>query len=338
LKRALSLLYGAVATWRRRQYARHPERRRRVHQPVVSVGNLSVGGSGKTPIAAAIARLLIAHGERPSILSRGYRRRLASDGITIVSDGRKLRATIDTAGDEPLMLARMLPDVPVLVGRERFLAGRLAEEKMGVTVHVLDDGFQHLELERDVDLLVVREEDLTDEVLPAGRLREPRAAAAIADAAIVVVDSPDAAARAASALRVPASFHVVRRLGDPWWFTSDDGSVTPGTRVVAVAGIAHPDEFFRDVAASGFDVAGTLPFRDHHRFTIDDIRTIESAARSAGAIVMTTEKDAVRLEGCGLGRVPVAVVPLTATIEPVDRFAAWLTDRVAGARTRLARS
>jgi tetraacyldisaccharide 4'-kinase len=332
--KSLSLVYGAVATWRRRRYLRDPDRRRHVHQPVISVGNLSVGGTGKTPIAASIARLLIAQGERPSILSRGYRRRLAPDGVTVVSDGRQRRATIDSSGDEPLMLARMLPTVPVLVGRDRYLAGRLAEEKMDVTIHVLDDGFQHLELARDIDLLVIREDNLKDQVLPAGRLREPLLAAAAADAAIVSVESQDAAERVASTLNVPTSFHVHRRLGEPWWFTSDDGAVAPGMRVVGVAGIAHPDAFFRDLAAAGWDVVDAVPFRDHHPFTIDDVRRIESAARSAGAVVMTTEKDAVRLEGCGLGRVPVAVVPLTVTVEPAARFAEWLAARIAEARAR----
>ena len=327
-----AFVYGAVATWRRRRYVRHPERRRHLHRPVVSIGNLSVGGTGKTPLAAALARLLVSRGERPSILSRGYRRRLAPDGVTVVSDGRTLRATIDSAGDEPLMLARLLPAVPVLVGRDRWLAGRLAEEKLGVTVHLLDDGFQHVELARDIDLLAIREQDLDDRVLPAGRLREPLAAASAADAALVSTDSEDAAERVAARLDVATGFRVERRLGDPWWFTNDDGEVAPGTPVVGVAGIARPEAFFRDLSACGWKVVETLPFRDHHQFTIADIRKIESTARAIGGIVMTTEKDAVRLEGCGLGRVPVAVVPLSVSIEPAARFEEWLVGRLAAAR------
>ena len=132
-----------------------PSRRRRLSQPVVSVGNLRVGGSGKTPIVAHIARLLLERGERPAILTRGYARRCRPDGVTVVSDGTTILAGIESAGDEPLMLARALPGVPVLVGANRYLSGRLAEERFGATVHLLDDGFQHLELARDVDLLLV---------------------------------------------------------------------------------------------------------------------------------------------------------------------------------------
>src|SRR4051812_20348862 len=110
---------------RRRWYSRHPSRRRTLHQPVISVGNLRVGGSGKTPIVAAIARLLVGAGERPAILSRGYGRRLVLDGVTVVSDGRAILTGVESAGDEPLWLARALPTVPVLVGASRYLSGRL---------------------------------------------------------------------------------------------------------------------------------------------------------------------------------------------------------------------
>src|SRR5205085_10887183 len=152
--------YGAAAAWRRAWYTAEPRRRRRLDRPVISVGNLRVGGSGKTPIVAYIARLLSAAGERPAILTRGYARRVARDGVTIVSDGTRVVADLDSAGDEPLMLAQGLPAVPVLVGADRYLSGRLAERRLGATVHLLDDGFQHLELAREVDLLLVSEDDL----------------------------------------------------------------------------------------------------------------------------------------------------------------------------------
>ena len=151
---AASSLYGAVASRRRAWYVRSPDRQRRLRQPVISVGNLSVGGSGKTPVVAHLARMLQAFGERPAILSRGYGRRVQDDGVTVVSDGTQVRADFDHAGDEPLMLARALPGVPVVVASERHLAGRLAESQLGATVHLLDDGFQHVQLWRDINLLV----------------------------------------------------------------------------------------------------------------------------------------------------------------------------------------
>ena len=124
-------MYGAAAAWRRRWYGADSTRRRRLAQPVVSVGNLRVGGSGKTPIAEYIARLLRAEGHRPAILTRGYARRVVSDGVTVVSDGTTVLATLDTAGDEPIMLARALPGVGVFVGADRYLSGCLAERRFG---------------------------------------------------------------------------------------------------------------------------------------------------------------------------------------------------------------
>jgi tetraacyldisaccharide 4'-kinase len=331
----MSSLYGAAATWRRQWYGRDPARRRQLRQPVISIGNLRAGGSGKTPIAAAVARLLLRSGERPSILSRGYGRPRPRDGVTIVSDGVEVRADFESAGDEPLMLARMLPGVPVLVGASRYLSGRLAEEKLGATVHLLDDGFQHVELARDVDLLVTSEEDLTDQPLPAGRLREPLLAAANADAALVHAGYDAEAERIGRLLGLSTVFRVERTLGVPRLIGNGDTVVVPTDEpVFGVAGIARPERFFTDLASEGWRIVGTMTFRDHHRYTDRDIARVSAAVRSAGApLVMTTEKDAVRLTGRDLRGLPVAAVPLTARIEPAAGFAAWLCSRVAAART-----
>ncbi len=169
----LGSVYSAVTVWRRQWYARQPSRRSRLSRPVISVGNLSIGGSGKTPVVAYIARLLVDCGERPAILTRGYGRRQSGERVTVVSDGTAIRAGVYSSGDEPLMLARALPGVAVVVSASRYRAGRLAEDQLGATVHVLDDGFQHVQIERDVDLLLVSEDDLRDRPLPGGRLREP---------------------------------------------------------------------------------------------------------------------------------------------------------------------
>jgi tetraacyldisaccharide 4'-kinase len=326
----LSSVYGVAAAWRRRWYDGDPARRRRLRRPVVSVGNLSVGGSGKTPIVAHLARLLLEHGERPSILSRGYGRHLPQDGVTVVSDGTAVLAGIESAGDEPLMLARALPGVPVLVGASRYLSGRLAEERLGASVHLLDDGFQHLELGRDVDLLVIDERDLNDQLVPVGRLREPLTTAAKADAALVNSVDDSAAERIGRALGLSTCFRVERRLGIPHRL---DGAAVPTTdRVLAAAGIARPDRFFADLASAGWNVVGTIRFPDHHRFTNRDLKRLTAAARAADAIVMTTEKDAVRLAAEDLGTLAVAAVPLTAGIEPGPVFAAWLLGRLQAAR------
>jgi tetraacyldisaccharide 4'-kinase len=326
----LSAAYGAAAAWRRAWYARHPERQHRLARPVVSVGNLRVGGTGKTPIVEHLARLLIAHGERPAILTRGYGRRSAAAGVTVVSDGMRVLAGVDAAGDEPLMLARAVPGVIVAVGANRFLSGCLAERRLGATVHILDDGFQHFELARDVELLVTGEDDLHDRPLPAGRLREPLAAARHAHAAIVDVGYLPAAERVGRALEVAQVFRGTRILGPPRMVPSRDTVVVPEhSRVFATAGIARPERFFSDIVAAGWQLVGTMPFRDHHRFTGRDVDRIARAAKSAAAaIILTTDKDAVRWAACDLADLPIASVPLTATVEPSEQFRQWLFERL----------
>jgi tetraacyldisaccharide 4'-kinase len=322
-------LYGAATAWRRRWYERDASRQRSLSRPVVSVGNLRVGGSGKTPAVEYIARLLLAHGERPAILSRGYARRIAPEGVTVVASPAAILASVETAGDEPLMLARALPGVPVLVGVDRYRSGKLAERDYDVTVHILDDGFQHLTLARDVDLLLVGEEDLTEPLLPAGRLREELAAAASADALLVSAGYLAAAERVGRALGVARTFLVTRTIGPPHMVATGDTVVVPvGDPVFAFAGIARPERFFADLESAGWRMAGTLAFRDHHRFDAHDVDRIRTRAKAArAAIVLTTEKDAVRLPA-GLQDLPLATVPLVVTIEPTEAFADWVMERI----------
>jgi tetraacyldisaccharide 4'-kinase len=332
LIRTLGAIYGAAATWRRRWYARHPDRQHRLTRPVVSVGNLAVGGSGKTPLVEYIARLLAAAGERPAILTRGYGRRHAGPGATVVSDGSRVLACVDESGDEPLMLARALQKdgVVVVVGADRYVSGMVAENRLGATVHILDDGFQHFSLARDVDLIATSEDDLADMPLPAGRLRETLASASTADAALVDAGYLPAAERVGRALGITTVFRVTRAQEPPRMVRTGETVVVPaGSRVFAVAGIARPARFFSDLAASGWDVVGSLAFRDHHRFSRSDLIRIEREARkSAAAIILTTAKDAVRLPPDHLHDLPVALVPLTASIEPAADFAAWLRGRL----------
>jgi tetraacyldisaccharide 4'-kinase len=283
-------------------------------------------------VVADLARLLLERGERPAILTRGFARTRPTAGVTIVSNGTTILADVAAAGDEPLMLARALPGVAVLVGADRFLSGQLAERELGVTVHVLDDGFQHVTLARDVDLILADESDLTDRVLPAGRLREPLANASVADAVLVTTDKPGGVAHVAHALGVEAAFrvtrviHLARALGTP------SESIGSGAPVMAFAGIAKPERFFSDLTASGRRPVDTMTFPDHHPYTQRDIDRIAERARSAGAAVaLTTEKDAVRLEGLDLTGLRIAAIPLTATIEPADQFAQWFFDRLRAA-------
>lgn len=328
----VSSIYAAVARERRRWYARHSDWRRRLARPVVSVGNLSVGGSGKTPVAALVARLLLEAGHRPAVLSRGYARAVPSDGVTVVSDGQQVLSDVDHAGDEPLMLARQLPGVAVLVAGDRHLAGRLAETHFGCTIHVLDDGFQHFELERDVDLVLLSPEDVERPLtLPSGRLREPIDAVRAASA-IIVSDADEAqAAEVGQVVGVGDVFRLTRTLDRPRRLDAQGGSVEPavGARVVAVAAIARPDRYFAALEAEGWTLVGRMAFADHHRFTEADMKGIAAAMWDAQAsLVLTTEKDLVRMEPLGPLPLPVAWVPMRVSVEPEVEFREWLLDRV----------
>lgn len=331
-----SRLYGRAALARRRYYARHPEARVRLRCPVISVGSLAVGGSGKTPAVATLSRLLLDLGERPAILSRGYARREARDGVTVVSDGRCIRADLDRAGDEPLMLARSLPGAAVLVSADRHLAGALAERKLGVTVHLLDDGFQHVRLERDINLLIVDAADVREgRPMPAGRLREPLAAAREADA-VIAIGTDAEMQNIADRLRPARVFRGQRILEAP----RVDGDAfasgqtpTGSRRVLAVAAIARPDPFFDAIRRAGFDPAATMTFRDHHAFTSHDIDRLEAEARRVGAdLLLTTEKDLMRLRPFRPLPLPVAVLPLRFAIEPADAFRLWIRTSLAQIR------
>jgi tetraacyldisaccharide 4'-kinase len=317
----LSASYGHVARMRRSWYERHPQSRRSLDRPVISVGNLSVGGSGKTPIVAALARMLLDMGQRPAILSRGYARRRATDGVVVVSDGNRVLEPVENSGDEPQMLARALPGVPVLVCADRHLAGRLAEKRFAATVMLLDDGFQHLALGRNVDVLVMPASDLDDAVLPSGRLREPLDAASSADCVLVPGSLEDVSRVAATFDRMPV-FRVTNHFGTVQGL---DASAPSGTRVVAVAGIARPERFFTTLREQGFEIVRELRFPDHHWFSSDDLDRIRTIAKDASAdFVATTEKDAVRVAP----QSGWAVLPMTAVIEPPELFSSWLRERL----------
>ena len=336
----LSALYGEAAHQRRRWYDRHPEARRRLARPVVSVGNLTVGGTGKTPLVRYLAQWLLEQGERPAVLSRGYRRVAGRDDIVVVRSAEQVLAGVDRAGDEALMLAETLPGVAVVVAPDRFLAGRLAEARLGCTVHVLDDGFQHLALGRDVDLVLMSGEELDEmRVIPAGPLRERPSEAARADAIVLAHPTADPSLIAkrfgvATAFRLTITSGPVSLCGR----AAESIELSPGARVLAVAGIARPERFVHDLQARGFTLADTLTFRDHHPFSVADVSEITRRAQvHAVDAIVTTEKDVVRLQPLASSAVPLAFLPQVVDIEPAAAFEAWLTERLVKARQERAR-
>jgi tetraacyldisaccharide 4'-kinase len=322
----LSALYSAVARRRRERYAARPDLRRRLRRPVVSIGNIAVGGRGKTPMAACVARLLADLGERPAILSRGYARTLREDGVVVVSDPRGIRADVARAGDEPLMLARQLPGVPVLVSSNRYLSGMLAEHHFGATVHVLDDGFQHLQLDRDVDLVIVGREDVIDQrTLPAGRLREPIDVLLAADAIITT----DAGVEIVpGGVDIPV-FHVRRETAT----APLEQKTVPS---LVLAGIASPSRFTEELRAAGWNLAGELVFPDHHAYSRRDVQRLWRTAETSGARqVVTTEKDLVRLLPFRPFDLPVIALPLTMVPDALPEFRQWLAGALRDARDTL---
>jgi tetraacyldisaccharide 4'-kinase len=285
---------------------------------VLSIGNIAVGGRAKTPLTAYIAMRLLALGERPAILSRGYARRDLADGVVVVRDPGGIRADLDRAGDEPLMLARQLDGVAVLASASRYLAGRLAEHHFGCTVHVLDDGFQHFYLHRDADLVVVTEDDVKGaRTLPSGRLREPIDVIEHADA-LVALDGADVG---------PISngrpvWRAVRRIGS-----------APLEPAFALAGIASSRVFVESLRTPGAAITGEMLFKDHHRYTRADLDRIVNAARAAGAAtIVTTEKDLVRLLPFRPFAMPIHAVPLTIEIDDAKAFDTWLRETIEKAR------
>lgn len=321
----MSALYAAVVRRRREYYAARPHLRRRLRRPVISVGNLAVGGRGKTPVVAHVAKLLMEMGERPAVLSRGYARRQADAGVVVVRDPTDIRADVDRAGDEPFMLARQLPGAIVMSAPDRYLAGCVAEHHFHATVHILDDGFQHLQLDRDVDLVLVARDDVREPVtLPFGRLREPMDTLLAADAILTADAGIDIDTHGAD---IPV-FPLRRRIDEP----SGD-RIDRAQPVFVLAGIAGPERFISDLRGAGWRIAGTRTFRDHHPYSRHDVERVTAEARAAGAgAILTTEKDYVRLLRFRPFTLPVGWVPLTMEPDVPQEFRQWLTGAIGAAR------
>jgi tetraacyldisaccharide 4'-kinase len=321
-------LYGAAHRLRRRRWAK---RARRLTRPVVSVGNLSWGGSGKTPLVAAIAARLRDRGMRVAILSRGYKSE--SRGVRVVSNGEGPLLGPSVAGDEPVWLAGELPGVAVVVGPDRAEAARHARERIDPRPQLLllDDGFSHLRLYRDLDLLAFPASDpfAGGRLPPGGRLREPLASARHADAVLLTgAEAPDAGERLAAALRPfgfrGPGFASYSRLAPPRAIGPGQ-PLAPGTPVLLVAGIARPEIFFTAARLQGLAVAGELSFPDHHAYPPDALEEIARAFAAAHAqALVVTGKDRVKLQG-RLAQ-PLYELPLRA--EPEPAFWTWLDGRL----------
>ena len=293
---------------------------------VISIGNITVGGTGKTPLVEYLARFLTEEGFKVAILARGYKRKSDEERV-LVSDGETILATPEAAGDEPYLLAKYLPGVVIVVGADRYANAVWAQEKFDTAIFLLDDGFQHQQLKRDLNLLLL---DATDpfgggELLPFGRLREPLVTMRRADAVVVTrADRPFDYVWLNESIKslvgdVPVHFtsHTITGLRE----IKTDEAVVPetfsGKRVAAFCGIGNPNIFFSDLEYFKMQIASQKAFIDHHSYSRNDIRELVDAAKTAGAeAIITTEKDAVKIKNLIEGDIPFYAAQLD--VEPDD--------------------
>ncbi|HEY8123029.1 MAG TPA: tetraacyldisaccharide 4'-kinase [Myxococcota bacterium] len=327
----LSWGYGAAAALHRAAHERGVVRPARLGCKVVSVGNLVVGGSGKTPLAAWLAAQLRARGRRVALASRGVGGAPRA-AVHVASDGARALESVAVVGDEALLLAQLAPGVPVLVARERALAGRRAIAEFGAEVLVLDDGFQHHALARDVELVVFGSDGLGNgAVLPRGPLREPIGALSRAHAVLVTGGALPAGDEARIAWAAPRAAHFavtrspreLRPLGATGG-AAEAATALAGRELGVLSALAHPRALRRTLESLGARVVAERVFADHHRYRAHDLSGIAAQA----PLWVTSEKDALKLDPAWCAGADVRVLALaTAAAEP-EQFLTWIEARL----------
>jgi tetraacyldisaccharide 4'-kinase len=333
--RLMSFPYGAAVAVRSGLYDRGLFRQVRLPCPVISVGNLTVGGTGKTPTVILLAKLLKDRGRCPAILSRGYGGR-AKAPVNVVSDGDRILLSWQEAGDEPVLMARSVPGVPVLTGPKRAQTGRVAIEQFGADVLVLDDAFQHRALSRDLDILLLDAAHPFGNgfLLPRGPLRERPQAAGRAHLVIRTGTTEEGSEppMAVNALSLPAfrGIHRPRALVE-----AQTGRILPlgelyGKKVCAFAGIGHPEALRRSLAELGAGIASFKAYPDHHPYSRPDIEALEGLAHESGAEkIVTTEKDGVRLADFPDFLPKILLLRIGMEVTPAESFTELIFSRLA---------
>jgi tetraacyldisaccharide 4'-kinase len=313
----LTGLYGAGIALRNKLFDRGIMPALRLQQPVVSIGNLSAGGTGKTPFVIALGELLKERGIQFDVLSRGYGRK--TSGVRVVDPN----GSASDFGDEPLLIARKL-GAPVVVGESRYDAGRNAEQKFKTQMHLLDDGFQHRSLARDFDIVLLAPGDFEDQLLPSGRLREPFSSLRRADVIVVTV--------------VPAGVTAEHsRLRDKlvWRITREISLAGVASSPVAFCGLARPDQFFAQVRSSGVTPAAEAIFRDHRAYDKRDIERLLAMQRELGAGgFLTTEKDAINLGPLAADLKPLTIAGLRLALDRPSELVDTIVTRIAERKPR----
>lgn len=334
----ISVVYAGLMVLRARLYQEGVLPAKTLPCCVVSVGNLIVGGTGKTPMTILIARMFRDMGCRVVVISRGYRGRMENTG-GVVSDGHTIFTGPEDAGDEPYLMARVLTGIPVVVGKRRYEAGMMAVMRFKPDVIVFDDAFQHLRLHRDLNLVLLdhRSPLGNGHVLPRGPLREPRTALHRAHAVIFTrshqAEIPSVPIVLAGCRPVFHSMHVpvIRKTGQ----TEDDRYIAEamgidnlkGQKIVAFAGLADNEQFFDSLVQAGCNIRAKFSFADHHRYGSNDLDAIAAAAKAVAAdLVVTTFKDYVKIENWDQWPVVLVAVDVTITIVDEDKLYKIISD------------
>ena len=330
--RTLSLPYGAAVALRNHLYDRELLRPAKLPCLVVSVGNLTVGGTGKTPTVILLAALLKEHGYRPAVLSRGYGSH-SKASVNVVSDGNRVLLGWREAGDEPVMIAGALPGIPVLTGPKRSLTGKAAVERFGADILILDDAFQHRSLFRDIDIVLMDAARPLGNgfLLPRGPLREPPQALHRAGILLRTGDADhEEPLREVPSLPSFRGIHRPRELVEAATGRVSPPTALKGQKVLAFAGIGSPEVFRRGLTALGAEVVSFRTFSDHHPYDRSDIEALRRlAAESGAARIVTTEKDGVRLADFPDFQAEISLLRIGMEITAAGPFAELIFSRLA---------
>lgn len=322
--------YASVQRLRSSLYQKEILKRVRVNPRVISIGNLTIGGTGKTPFTLRVVELLRDHGQSAAVLCKGYKRN-SRESTLLVSDGTEILVDSRASGDEAQLLARSLPGVPVVVGSSKWRSARWIESHLNVNWIVIDDGFQHLKLSRDRNVLLLNGDRPFDNghVIPLGRLREPVAAIRRADVLVVIMDSELSEIQPSlETLQTlpPAAILFTARRECRGVSMLDEVKVCPieylyGKKLVAFCGLARPEQFFRDLRNQKLMIEDCLAFPDHHRYRPRETRRLILSALKCGAeAFITTAKDAMNLEPRAFGNWPCYVFEIKMRIDDEPRF------------------